>query len=177
MILRQNHPSLLPLFTSEICTIPGIAEICKFIEKAFSNHLPTVDIDGDGFGTEPTLRGTSWRGKDCNDFSSKIRPGARSVMEDYDVDHNCNGIVGMDSSTGQPWEKELCNDTQRMGIAILGDSISAHFHIPEEWVDASQASTYVFEHMPFIIENELDWPHLSSSIGYVNSSWPTIKGK
>jgi acyloxyacyl hydrolase len=64
-----------------------------------------------------------------------------------------------------------------MGVAILGDSISAHFHIPEQWVDASQASSYVFEHMPFIIDNELDWPHLSSSTGYVNISWPNIKGK
>jgi acyloxyacyl hydrolase len=97
-ILRQNHP----LLTSEICTIPGIAEICKIIERAFKSRLPAVDIDGDRFGTEPTLRGTSWRGKDCDDFSSKIRPGARSVMGDYDVDHNCNGIVGMDSSTGRP---------------------------------------------------------------------------
>ncbi|CAF4794565.1 unnamed protein product [Rotaria sp. Silwood1] len=141
-----------------------------------ANHVPLVDIDGDRFGTESTFRGSSWRGKDCNDLSSKIRPGARSVKGDFVIDHNCNGIFGMDSSTNRPWEDELCNDTQQIGVAILGDSVSAHFHIPEQWLDASQASSSVFEHMLFIIENELDWPQLSGSTGYLNISWPNIAG-
>ncbi|CAF1014102.1 unnamed protein product [Rotaria sp. Silwood1] len=175
--LRQNHPSLLPLLSSKICTIPGIDEICKILEHVFQNHVPLVDIDGDRFGTESTFRGSSWRGKDCNDLSSKIRPGARSVKGDFVIDHNCNGIFGMDSSTNRPWEDELCNDTQQIGVAILGDSVSAHFHIPEQWLDASQASSSVFEHMLFIIENELDWPQLSGSTGYLNISWPNIAGE
>jgi hypothetical protein len=64
-----------------------------------------------------------------------------------------------------------------MGVTVLGDSISAHFHIPEQWVDASQASSSVFEHMLFIIENELDWPQLSGATGHLNVSWPNIEGE
>jgi acyloxyacyl hydrolase len=38
-----------------------------------------------------TLRGTSWRGKDCNDADSKIHPGAKGG-NDSAIDSNCNGI-------------------------------------------------------------------------------------
>jgi len=172
--LRQNHLSLL---TPDICDIPGITEICKIIKKVFKNRFPAVDFDGDRFGTESTLRGSSWRGKDCNDFSAKVHPGARVVQGDSVIDHNCNGIFGLDSTTGRPWEEEFCNDTQRMGIAVLGDSISAHFHIPEQWLDASQFSPAAFEYVMFILENELDWPQLSAATGHMNISWPNIEGK
>jgi len=100
-------------------------------------------------------------GRDCNDISAKIHPGAQAGQIDVAVDRNCNGIVGIDSSTGKAYEDEYCNDTQRLGIAVLGDSVSAHFHIPEEWVDARQLSIAVFEHLPFILEDELDWPQMS----------------
>jgi hypothetical protein len=39
-----------------------------------------------------------------------------------DVDHDCNGIFGIDPKTGKPWEDELCAGTQPMGVAILGNS-------------------------------------------------------
>lgn len=175
--LRYHHPSLHPLFTSKMCQLPGIKEICKVFENVFNNHVPLVDIDGDRFGIEPTFRGSSWRGKDCNDSSLKIRPGARSFKGDYTFDQNCNGIFGIDTSTNRPCEEELCNDTQRMGIAVLGDSVSAHFHIPEQWLDARQFSVEAFEHMLFIIENELDWPQLSATTGYANTTWPIIEGE
>jgi acyloxyacyl hydrolase len=134
-------------------------------------------LDGDHFGTESSLRGSSWRGKDCNDFSRSIRPGARSVNGDAVLDQNCNGIFGMDSTTGRPWEEEFCNDTQRLGIVVLGDSISAHFHLPEQWLDARQLSMDAFEHLLFILENEMDWPQLSGVTGHVNITWPNIEGK
>ncbi|CAF3362404.1 unnamed protein product [Rotaria socialis] len=176
--LRERHPDLsLHLSKIKICQIPGIAEICKILNNAFNNHIPAVDLDNDKFGTEPTLRGSSWRGKDCNDFSSQVYPGAQSVDGDSVIDHNCNGIYGLDSTTGQPWETEFCNDTQRLGIAVLGDSISAHFHLPEQWLDAKQLSTAVFQHLTFILENELDWPQLSASTGHLNVSWPNIQGQ
>jgi acyloxyacyl hydrolase len=38
------------------------------------------------------LRGTSWRGKDCNDFNAKIHPGAKPTGSDELEDSNCNGI-------------------------------------------------------------------------------------
>jgi acyloxyacyl hydrolase len=175
--LRYNHPSLLPLFTSKACTIPGIKEICKILENVFKNHIPLLDFDGDRFGTESSLRGSSWRGNDCNDFSKKIRPGARSVNGDPVLDQNCNGIFGTDSTTGRSWEEEFCNDTQRLGIAVLGDSISAHFHLPEQWLDARQLSVDAFEHLLFILENEMDWPQLSGVTGHVNITWPNIEGE
>ena len=176
--LRQQHPLIDSITaTPKICQIPGIAEICKILENVFNNHEALVDLDHDEFGTEATFRGTSWRGKDCNDFSSQIHPGARVSQGDSVLDHNCNGIFGMNSATGQPWEAEMCNDTQRMGIAVLGDSISAHFHIPEQWLDASQFSPQAFEHLMFILENELDWPQLSASTGHLNVSWPNIQGR
>jgi len=171
--LRDRHPSLSD---SKVCEIPGIKEICKIFENVFKNHLPLVDLDDDHFGTESSARGTSWRGKDCDDFSKKIRPGAHSVNGDAVVDENCNGIFGLDSTTGRPYEEEFCNETQRLGIAVLGDSIAAHFHIPEQWIDARQFSPAVFEHLLFIIENELDWPEVSGTTGHINISWPNIEG-
>ena len=176
--LRLQHPFINSYSNDpKICEIPGIKEICKIIENVFNNHDPMVDLDHDRFGTGTTLRGTSWRGKDCDDASSAVHPGARVVNSDSVIDHNCNGIVGMDSTTGKPWEDLFCNGTQRLGVAVLGDSISAHFHIPEEWLDASLFSTAAFEHLEFILENELDWPHMSATTGHVNVSWPNIIGK
>ncbi|CAF0795333.1 unnamed protein product [Adineta ricciae] len=174
--LRHRHRSRLSLTDSKVCTLPGIREICKILDNVFNNHIPLLDFDGDHFGTESSLRGSSWRGKDCNDFSRKIRPGARSINGDPTIDENCNGIFGMDSATGHPWEQEFCNDTQRLGIVVLGDSISAHFHLPEQWLDARQLSVGAFEHLLFILENEMDWPQLSGVTGHINITWPNIEG-
>jgi acyloxyacyl hydrolase len=110
-----------------------------------------VYLNQNKFGTETTLRGGSWRGRDCNDLSATIHPGRQPVQGDATIDHNCNGIVGMNPSTGQTYEYGLCNDTKRLGIAVLGDSISAHFHMPEQWLDAREFSEAAFEHLPFIL--------------------------
>ena len=67
----------------------------------------------------------------------------------------------------------------------MGDSISAHFHIPEEWmgeylekikldffliiilnIDATKINAAAFEHLAFILENELDWPETSGITGF-----------
>jgi acyloxyacyl hydrolase len=64
-----------------------------------------------------------------------------------------------------------------MGIAVLGDSISAHFHVPEEWLDARNFSEAAFEHLLFILDNELDWPETSATTGHVNFTWPNIDGQ
>jgi hypothetical protein len=34
-------------------------------------HLPLVDEDGDRYSTWPYLRGSDWRGKDCNDSGTE----------------------------------------------------------------------------------------------------------
>ena len=176
--LRQRHPFFSFLQPkAKICDVPGIKEICQLLEYVFGHHEPAVDTDKDQFGIESTFRGSSWRGKDCNDVNAQVHPGAKSIGGDATLDHNCNGIFGLNPGSGQPWEDELCNDTQRLGIAVLGDSISAHFHIPEQWLDARQLSPQAFEHLAFILENELDWPQLSYTTGHVNVSWPNIIGK
>ena len=42
--------------------------------------------------------------------------------------------------------------------------------------DANQISETAFEHLAFILENEIDWPQLSYSTGHENNSWPVISG-
>ena len=176
-LLRRRHPLLnLALAKGKICEIPGIKEICKILDNVFNNEFPLVDTDHDKFGLESTFRGSSWRGKDCNDAASHIHPGARVVQGDGVADHNCNGILGMDSTSGRPYEEEYCDDSKRLGVAVLGDSISAHFHLPEQWLDAREFSVAAFEHLGFILENELDWPQMSATTGHVNVSWPNIEG-
>ncbi len=176
--LRQRHPLINDhLSKAKVCDFPGIKEICKIIENIFDSHLPAVDLDHDKFGKETTLRGGSWRGRDCDDVSGNVHPGRRVVQGDATTDHNCNGISGVDSATAKTYEDLYCNDTYRLGIAVLGDSISAHFHIPEQWLDAREFSEAAFEHLPFILEDELDWPEMSATTGHVNFSWPNIEGQ
>lgn len=55
-------------------------------------HLPLQDKDRDRFGVEPTLRGSNWRGKDCDDSNKDFYPGRRPIDNDREMDSNCNGI-------------------------------------------------------------------------------------
>ena len=45
-----------------------------------AEHYPAFDEDGDRFSTRATLRGSDWRGKDCNDTDATIYAG-RAVSE------------------------------------------------------------------------------------------------
>ena len=38
--------------------------------------------------------------------------------------------------SGQPYEDLFCKDSGQMGVALLGDSAGAHFHIPEKFLMA-----------------------------------------
>ena len=42
--------------------------------------------------------------------------------------------------------------------------------------DASKLSPTVFQHLAFILENEMDWPQLSAITGYMNSTWVVTQG-
>merc|ERR1711991_1070947 len=66
------------------------------LEYTFNNHVPLDDFDNDTFSTIKEFRGTSWRGRDCDDLNPSIRPGTRSEGRDGTVDWNCNGIYGVD---------------------------------------------------------------------------------
>ena len=41
---------------------------------------------------------------------------------------------GNDPYSALAYEETFCNNSKQIGVAVLGDSISAHFHIPEEWM-------------------------------------------
>ena len=120
-----------------------------------------------------TLRGTSWRGKDCDDGNKSIHPGSRPQFSDKTKDSNCNGIFGTDTA-GNSYEDKMCLNSQQRGSVVLGDSVSAHFHIPREWFNTSEISVEKFEPLLFMLENEFDWPELSATTGYMNNPYPNI---
>ncbi len=67
----------------DLCNISVIKPICDLIDRFGNDHLPVDDLDGDYFSDVPTFRGSSWRGKDCNDVSSKAHPGLPSIFTFY----------------------------------------------------------------------------------------------
>ena len=159
----------------DLCNIPAVKPICELVDRFGDDHLPLDDVDGDYFSDMQTFRGSDWRGRDCNDLDSEVHPG-RHTTDDAVFDTNCNGIFGVDPETGETYEKQWCEGTRPMGTVLLGDSAGAHFHIPPAWVTSSELSVEVFRDMFFILENEFDWPMLSSATGYKNSTWPDISG-
>ncbi len=58
-----------------ICNVTGVREICDLLERWGDDHLPVDDLDGDHFSDEQTMRGTTWRGKDCKDIDDAFHPG------------------------------------------------------------------------------------------------------
>ena len=44
-------------------------------------------------------------------------------------------LKGIDKSDGIPYEDKFCKSSQPRGIISLGDSVTAHFHLPEQWFD------------------------------------------
>ncbi len=96
------------------------------------------------------------------------------------MDHNCNGIAGIDPTTKKDYEDELCSGTQQYGYILLGDSagilisffffvmyimcngcffLGAHFHIPPQWITASQINNETFTNLIEILEVCCLLPH------------------
>ena len=159
----------------DLCNITVVKPICDVIERFANDHLPIDDLDKDFFSDVQTLRGDDWRGKDCNDADKDIYPG-RHTTGDAFVDTNCNGIFGTDPSSGKTYESLWCNGTGQMGTILLGDSAGAHFHIPPAWFTSRDLSVEVFKDLFFILQNEIDWPMMSSGTGFTNSTWIDISG-
>lgn len=158
-----------PVRAFNICTIlPGVCNM--------ENHEPFSDTDGDKFSTTETLRGSYWRGKDCDDLNSTIFPGRNS--HDAVGDENCNGIFGTDATSGQTYEDMWCAGTNSLGVAALGDSATAHFRLPPNYFVAANLSAANFANILRLLENEADWPMLSWSTGHLNASEfsPDIEG-
>ncbi|KAK2141649.1 hypothetical protein LSH36_1061g00003 [Paralvinella palmiformis] len=95
----------------------------------------------------------------------------RPKHSDKEMDSNCNGIYGVDID-GVPYEDKFCKNSSHLGIGILGDSAAAHFHIPEEWLMASRINKELLKHLPFVIENEFDWPMMSAATG---AKWTNLQ--
>jgi len=152
--------------------------ICSILPQVclMERHLPAFDTDGDRFSTAETLRGSFWRGKDCDDWDATAFPGAATT--DATRDQNCNGISGVDPTDGVAWETKYCAGTGAMGVAALGDSATAHFRIPADYVTASKMSKDAYAGLLRNAEDELDWPMLSWSTGHLNASQfaPDIAG-
>lgn len=134
---------------------------CKI--EAISAHKPIQDHDGDLYSVAQArrLRGSDWRGADCDDLHRDVYPGRSASSYSNDVDHNCNGITG-GNSTGS-YEELFCKNSQPRGIAILGDSATAHFHIPPQWLTADGWN--LDQLLPDAL-NEIDQPHCSWGTGH-----------
>lgn len=170
-VYARGRPFKFP----DLCNVSSIKPICEIIYRFGYENLPVEDIDSDYYSLDVTLRGTSWRGKDCNDLSANFHAG-RKTTDDKEVDSNCNGIFGEDMLTGKTYEEEWCAGTGQMGVVGLGDSFTAHFRIPQEWATAADLNETVLKDLPFAVENEFDWPMLSTTTGYKNSTWDVIRG-
>ena len=144
-------------YTFNVCDwMPNICNI--------GQHVPVFDQDGDLFSNYGSLRGHNWRGRDCDDTSNATFPGR--LDSDITQDTNCNGIFGVDPTNNIPYEKQFCEGTGQMGVAILGDSATAHFRIPPNYFTAANLSYSTFAHLLTNAENELDFPMLSWSTGH-----------
>ncbi|XP_033096267.1 acyloxyacyl hydrolase-like isoform X1 [Anneissia japonica] len=163
---------------SNICdSLPVLKALCREIYTKLDDHLPVQDLDNDKFSEIKTLRGSYWRGRDCNDGQADFYPGRKPVDDDIVEDSNCNGIMGVDPKSGKSYEELFCKGSRPMGLAILGDSATAHFHIPVNWFTPAEINKDIFKEMPMVIENEFDWPQVSYSTGFMNTStWKTIEG-
>lgn len=136
---------------------------CRAIALA-DYHLPFTDRDGDRFATAdaPRLRGSHWRGTDCDDKRGNVYPGRSSSAYDDSVDHNCNSIFGR-NETGS-FEDIFCKGRQQRGLILLGDSATAHFHLPPQWLTAKGWNLDQF--VPDALD-ELDFPMCSWGTGHV----------
>jgi len=157
--------------------VPCAALNISCLINRFSNlHLPIVDADDDGFGAtgtnaklgalDGTLRGYHWRGRDCGPTDQTIRPG--TAQDDRLADLNCNGIVGAPSAGAATFETTWCggSDVATRGLAILGDSATAHFHIPPKWLNASGWKIPNLNTVLQAAADELDRPECSWGTGH-----------
>lgn len=174
---RKNLPPMLKDFPA-ICKLPLIDQICQALYDFGEDHVPADDLDHDYFSPMHTLRGADWRGKDCDDSNPDVYPGRKPYNSDIDYDSNCNGIYGVDPVTGKPYEDLYCTNITQYGTIVLGDSATAHFHIPYQYLNVTAWTNSTFDRVLLAAENEFDWPLFSSSTGFANTSiyYPDIQG-
>ncbi|OQV18633.1 Acyloxyacyl hydrolase [Hypsibius exemplaris] len=162
----------------DFCSTPLIGSLaCSFLNvHAFNIEYPEDDPDKDGFSDEFTFRGSAWRGKDCADTNVATYPGRRPSGNDDSRDSNCNGISGRNAETRRSLEDELCGNTGAKGVIALGDSVTANFHIPGSWFNATIVTRDLYRNLSVLMENSFNWPHTSFYTGYQSVDWPIIEG-
>jgi acyloxyacyl hydrolase len=144
--------------------------------KVFHDHTPMNDLDKDLFSAMPTFRGSDWRGKDCNDNSNgsgvRVYPGRKfnNKTDDPNIDNNCNGISGVDPVSGKSYEDLLCANTMQRGVAVIGDSASAHFRLPEQLIQGPTINSKTYSQLWDLIANEMDFPFLSTVTAFKNDT-------
>ena len=114
-------------------------------------------MDNDSFSDISTFRGYHWKGADCDELNPNIYPGRKEAKNKV-LDHDCNGIYGNSNSTGQAFETILCDNTNRLGVAVVGDSAGAHFSIPEKYFNASDIKKGTYHDILRRVADELDLP-------------------
>ncbi|KAJ4458831.1 putative Acyloxyacyl hydrolase [Paratrimastix pyriformis] len=143
------------------------------MERVFQDRDPAQDDDDDLFsGSSATLRGYDWRGRDCNDKDPNIYPGNAIPSADPSLDWDCNGIHGINPASGKPYKEELCpgGPAEHRGIIAIGDSVTAHFHAPTRYFNASEFDAH---DILANIENEMDWPQEGWATGIRSRSTET----
>lgn len=136
------------------------------------NHTVYGDKDKDGFAPlETSLRGTNWRGKDCDDRNAEVYAGSGTFNKDPTVDHNCNGIFGVEPKSLIRYEDLFCSAPyQGRGVVVVGDSVAAHFNVPARYVNSSLMSLKNFDDVIQYVEDEVDWPQASFGTGFWTES-------
>lgn len=138
-------------------TIPG--------ERGFPLK-PILDLDGDMHSPSNGFRGANWRGKDINDLDSQTRPGLFDNPIGL-LDNNCNGIFGWPSHGNENYEDLLCKNSDARGVVAFGDSATAAFSIPVEWLQKVGLSEKYGDFFD-VLRHEFDWPHKSWSTGFAD---------
>lgn len=152
--------------------IGGVGEspwdwIKALFNRLGNGHQPIEDLDTDAFSMTETLRGWSWKGKDCNDVDKLVHPGVTAPPgQPGEIDWNCNGISGIDPKTKLSYEELLCGNSSQRGIIVVGDSFGAHFSIPPSYMNASEINNQTYSNLLYVLENEFDWPERSAFTGF-----------
>lgn len=157
------------------------------ISDRYEDGLPIEDLDGDGYSGDRwmTPRGSHWRGFDCDESivrkGEEVYPGRSAEHNNWDKrsDSNCNGIYGSESGVlGKEYEEKFCKNSDARGIMMLGDSASAHFHIPQNYFRVDQWSSLedakndknfdenTFRFLVPLLIDEFDFPQLSWGTGW-----------
>ena len=64
----------------------------------------------------------------------------------------------------------LCRESGYLGVAVLGDSASAHFEIPEAYLDPYQIDEHTYDELLYVLADEFDRPYMGGYTGFEESA-------